>query len=75
MLSSIMTGKESITNAGRTHMAEKLMDLGNIAAGALLFGQAFSGFPFDFRVAFLGVITLGSLYTFALYLMKGGVRL
>jgi hypothetical protein len=35
-----------------------MMDLGNIAVGSLLFGQAFHEFEFDFRVAALGIIVL-----------------
>jgi hypothetical protein len=69
-----MTKAQRLSNKTRQQVAEKLMDLGNITAGALLFGQAFSGFPFDFRIAIVGLLTLSSLYAFALYLMKGGVR-
>jgi hypothetical protein len=60
-----MCTKQPLTRNERGHIAEKLADLGNIAAGALPFGRAFAGFPFDFRVAVIGVITVASLYTFA----------
>ena len=55
-----------LSNAQRALISEKLMELGNIAIGALFFGQAFSGFPFDARVALLGVVMVISLYIFAL---------
>lgn len=48
------------------------MDLGNIACSALLFSQAFSEEPFNFWVAFLGIILLAWLYSIALILMRGG---
>ncbi len=35
-------------------MADKLMDAGNIAFGALVVGQLISGQPFDWTLAFLG---------------------
>ncbi|MCP4410479.1 MAG: hypothetical protein GY807_22595 [Gammaproteobacteria bacterium] len=49
-----------------------LMSLGNIAAATLLFGQAFSGFSFDFTVAFLGLLLLIWLYFTGRILMRGG---
>jgi hypothetical protein len=51
---------------------KSLMSLGNIAAGSLLFGQAFSGFAFDFRIAVLGLVVLAWLYAMAWVLMRGG---
>lgn len=57
----------------RGRIAEKIMELGNIAAGALLFGQAISG-KFDLKLAIIGLITLGCLYGVAGYFMKGGGR-
>lgn len=39
-------------------LTSQMMDLGNIAVGSLLFGQAFHEFEFDFRVAALGIIVL-----------------
>jgi len=56
----------------RVEAGKHLMQLGNLAAGALLFGQAFSGFPFNLRVAILGVVVLVSTYVWATHLMKGG---
>lgn len=50
------------------------MLLGNVAAGALVFGQAISGMKFDPRVAVAGIITSAILYGLALYLMKGGEK-
>lgn len=67
-----MVRRRHFTQVEREQVSEKIMDLGNIAAGALIFGQAFSGFPFDLRVAFTGLFTLACLYGFALFLMLGG---
>ncbi len=61
-----------ITKDGRGRVGEKLMELGNIAAGALLFGQAFSGFRFSYRLATVGLLTLLVMYAVALNLMRGG---
>lgn len=66
--------KEKPGDKHRLELASNLMSLGNIAAGALLFGQAFSGFPFDYQIAVVGLLALTVLYATALYLMKGGER-
>jgi hypothetical protein len=42
--------------------AEKVLDLANIAAGALIFGQFVSGEHFNFLTLLLGVILTGILY-------------
>lgn len=55
----------------KTKIAEKFMDLGNFAVVALIFGQAFSGYPFDPKLALFGLFALAFLYAFGLYLMKG----
>lgn len=60
------------TKTRKWETATKLMDLGNIACSALLFSQAFSEEPFNFWVAFLGIILLAWLYSIALILMRGG---
>jgi hypothetical protein len=56
----------------RLEVGKHLMMLGNLAAGALLFGQAFSGFPFNLRVAILGAIVVVLAYVGAWFFMKGG---
>lgn len=66
--------KEKPNGKRRSDLASNLMSLGNIAAGALLFGQAFSGFPFDYQIAVIGLLALTTLYATALYLTKGGER-
>jgi hypothetical protein len=58
----------------RLEVGKHLMLLGNLAAGALVFGQAFSGFEFDFQIALLGLVTLALLYALAVSVMKGGER-
>lgn len=55
-------------------IGKHLMTLGNLAIGALVFGQAFSNTPFDFKVAILGLLLLAFLYSLALTVMRGGVR-
>ena len=58
----------------RLEVGKHLMILGDLVAGALLFGQAFSGFLFNPRVAVLGVIVLGLAYIAAWSFMRGGER-
>ena len=58
----------------RLEIGKHLMTLGNLAVGSLLFGQAFSGFPFNFRTAALGVAVVTLSYVWAIRLMKGGDR-
>ncbi len=71
---AVRRAKEKPGDKRRLELASSLMSLGNIAAGALLFGQAFSGFPFDVQLAAIGLLTLALLYATSLYLMKGGER-
>jgi hypothetical protein len=56
----------------RARIGEKLLDLGNIAAGALLFGQFISSRPFDIQLAISGVIVVIGLYLIGLRVMRGG---
>jgi hypothetical protein len=51
---------------------KSLLNLGNIAVASLLFGQAFSGFPFNFELAILGLLLLAWFYVTGRILMKGG---
>jgi hypothetical protein len=60
------------SEARRTEIGKHLMMLGNLAAGALLFGQAFSGYPFDTHIAFIGVVTWIVVYAAAIAVMRGG---
>ena len=69
---AIRKSQESRHSRRRVEFATQLMALGNIAAGALLFGQAFSGFRFDFQIALVGLIALVCLYGVALITMRGG---
>jgi hypothetical protein len=66
--------KQTTTREYFLETGKSLMALANIAAGALLFGQAFSVFPFNLRIASVGVIMVLGLYAFAWYLMRGGER-
>jgi hypothetical protein len=47
----------------REVFAEKLMDVGNIAAGALIFGQFFSEQGFRWELTLLGLAVMAGLYT------------
>lgn len=58
----------------RKPFAEKFMELGNLAAGALVFGQAFANSPFDFRIGLFGVGFLLATYIFAYKAILGGER-
>lgn len=55
-------------------VGKHLMLLGNLAAGALVFGQVVSGMPFKAIIALAGILTLGVLYTIAVLIMKRGVK-
>ena len=58
----------------RLEIGKHLMLLGNLAVGALVFGQAVSGGPFKSVIALAGILALGVLYTIAVAIMTGGVR-
>ena len=64
----------AIRQEKRVETGKHLMMLGNLAAGAPPFGQASSGFPFNLRVAALGVTMLLLAYFEAWFLMDGGWR-
>lgn len=46
-------------------LADKLMDLANFTAGALIIGQLISGRPFDWTIAGLGLGVWIALYIIA----------
>lgn len=69
-----MTGKAERKFQVNLETGKHLMMLGNLAAGALVFAQAFSGVPFDFTVAILGLLLLAFLYSLASMIMRGGVK-
>ena len=48
------------------------MTLGDIAIGTLIFGQAFSEFPFNQTIAISGGLIWLGLYTVAVIVMRGG---
>ncbi|MEN8253591.1 MAG: hypothetical protein ABFQ62_04420 [Patescibacteria group bacterium] len=47
-------------------IAEKILDLANIAAGALIFGQAISGFKYNWILAITGFFILIFNYTWVI---------
>ena len=53
---------EDMTHEQRKLFAEGLVNLANIGAGAMVFGQLISGALVDF-----GLVALGLIVTFALY--------
>lgn len=64
--------KKRLTIDQRGRIAEKVMELGNLAFGGLILGQALAGRPFDFWLALIGVAGAVSSYIAAIRLMKGG---
>ncbi len=54
----------------REVFAEKLMDVGNIAAGALIFGQFFSEQGFRWGLTLFGLAVMAGLYTYAYFLLR-----
>jgi len=54
----------------REVLAEKLMDLGNIAAGSLVFGVLIKRELFNFLSLIFGVATVIVLYSIAMILKK-----
>lgn len=53
-------------------IGKHLMLLGNLAVGALVFGQTISGARFDPKAAIAGIALWVILYLTAVLLMKGG---
>lgn len=60
------------TQDQRGRIGEKFLDLGNIAAGALMFGQFISDKPFSLGIAVLGFLVVIVLYLVGLWVMRGG---
>ena len=58
--------------ARRQLLAEKLMDVANIAVAAMIFGQFVSGQPFRFDVGILGVALWLFIYVFVYLRILGG---
>lgn len=67
-----MTKRLTVDQRGR--IAEKVMELGNLAFAGLILGQALAGRPFDFRLALLGFIVMIIAYLVAVRFMKGGEK-
>ena len=59
-----------LNKSQRTLLAETLADIGNVAAGALIFGQFLSDYAFSLRLASFGVVTWLMLTTFAVTIAK-----
>ena len=51
-----------MTHEQRRMFAKGVIDLANIGAGALVFGQLISGKPLDFGLIVLGIVVTLTLY-------------
>jgi hypothetical protein len=58
----------------RRWIADKIADLGNLAAGALLFGQFIAG-TFRFAIALAGILIVLLAYIYGYYLLKSTNKL
>ena len=54
----------------RTLVADKLFDAGNVALGAMLFGQFVSQQPFSFALALVGVVLWVTFFAISVALEK-----
>jgi len=61
-------------NFNWTKLAEKLMDLGNIATGILIFSQFSSSSP-SRQSIFIGAISLLLLYSLAIIFLRKGEKI
>ena len=59
-----------LNRAQRTLLAEKLADIANVAAGALIFGQCLSDYSFSLSLAAFGVAIWLMLTSFAVTIIK-----
>lgn len=66
---------ETLNRDQKKTLAEKLMDLGNFSAVALLLQQALSDEPFSLSLAALGLFLLVVAYFFAVLLMRKGTKI
>jgi hypothetical protein len=66
--------KKKLTIDQRGRVAEKIMELGNLAFVGLILGQALAGRPFDFRLATIGAVGILIAYFVALRIMRGGEK-
>lgn len=55
----------------RNRLSEKVADLGNLAAAAMIFGQFISGKPLDFRAVLVGLGLIIGCYFVSYLLLKG----
>ena len=58
----------------RELLAEKLLDVANIAVAAMIFGQFVSGQPFRIDVGIIGVALWLFIYAFVYLRILGGER-
>ena len=61
----------TFTNGERKVYSEKLADLGNIVAGALVFGQFVSDGGFHFKTFLLGLLSTVGLYLWSYIIIRG----
>lgn len=60
-----------LTDEHRRIFAEKTLDLGFIAAGALIFGQLLAEKPFSWSFAGIGAVILFAVYYLSYVLLSG----
>lgn len=60
-----------LTRHHRQVYAEKMLDTGNIAVGALVFGQFVSQSPFSWTITFFGLAVLLASFLISYFLLKG----
>ena len=56
----------------RQEVGSGLISLGNLSFAALVFGQAFGGFGFEWRLALIGVVFVSVFYFIAATVLQGG---
>lgn len=66
--------KKKLTLDQRGRIAEKVMEMGNLAFGGLILGQALLGKPFDPKLATIGAGWMLAAYFVALQIMRGGEK-
>jgi hypothetical protein len=69
-----MAKKIRITRAYARMLAEKAMELANMALAGIVFVQFLPEAPFKGSVAFLGFLIFVTLHLGAYFLMRGGER-
>lgn len=62
--------KAKVSTEFRKRFSEKLMDLGNLAAGAFIFGQFFNENGFSLNFLLIGIVLVVSCYIMSWVISK-----